>query len=288
MKVANQKARKTQVIAIGNQKGGVAKSTVATHLAAALAELGKKSLIWDLDGNSGTTQIFLIPPTFLGSYEVMIGDERPEDVILTNDPDVGIILPAGVDVIIARRNIENLDETLRSRNRFSDGRDSLQGPLEQLEGKYDYIFLDTAPNTNPPTMAAYKAAKWFILTAIPDPLAIQGLNEAMEDIKAVRENGNPELRLLGVVLSCVDRRTRLAIQLTAFVKESFPDECGTFETGISRAVAIPEAQGVGKTIFQTEPSHKVTEEYRKLAREFESRILDLDNEHTNLQEVANA
>jgi len=280
--------RQTKVIAIGNQKGGVAKSTTATHLAAAFAELGRKSLIWDLDGNSGTTQSFLIPPTFLGSYEVMIGEERPEDVILSNDPEVGISLPVGVDVIIARRNIENLDETLRSHNRFADGRDSLLTPLQQLEGKYDYVFLDTAPNTNPPTMAAYKAAKWFILTATPDPLAIQGLNEAMEDIKAVREHGNANLRLLGVVLSCVDRRTRLAMQLTSFVKESFPANSGTFETEISRAVAIPEAQGVGKTIFQTEPSHKVAEEYRKLAREVEARIHMLEAEEAGFMEVANA
>ena len=280
--------RNTSVIAIGNQKGGVAKSTTATHLAAALAELGRKSLIWDLDGNSGTTQSFLIPPTFLGSYEVMIGEERPEDVILSNDPEVGISLPKGVDVIIARRNLENLDETLRFHNRFADGRDSLLAPLQQLQGNYDYVFLDTAPNTNPPTMAAYKAAQWFILTATPDPLAIQGLNEAMEDIQAVREHGNSDLRLLGVVLSCVDRRTRLAMQLTSFVKEAFPTNTGTFQTQISRAVAIPEAQGVGKTIFQTEPAHKVAEEYRKLARELEERIYRLEIEESDFMEVANA
>ena len=264
--------RKTRIIAVGNQKGGVCKSTVSTHLAAALAELGRKVLIWDLDSNSGTTRCFGIPQTFLGAYEVMIGEEKAEDVILTNDPEIGIDLPRNVDVIIARRNLDTLDETLRAKNRFADGRDSLRAPLEQLNGVYDYIFLDTAPNTNPPTMAAYKAAEWFILSATPDPLAIQGLNDAMADIQAVRDHGNPDLQLLGVVLSCVDRRTRLAIQLISFVHDAFPEHAGPFNAQISRAVVIPEAQKVGKTVFQTDPAHKIAEQYRQLAREFEKRL----------------
>lgn len=285
--------RKTRVIAVGNQKGGVGKSTVSTHLAAALAELGRKVLIWDLDSNSGTTRCFGIPQTFLGAYEVMIGDERAEDVLLTNDPDIGIKLPHNVDVIIARRNLDTLDETLRARNRFADGRDSLKAPLEQLQGIYDYIFFDTAPNTNPPTMAAYKAAQWFILSATPDPLSIQGLNDAMADIKAVREHGNPELQLLGVVLSCVDRRTRLAIQLTSFVQEAFPDLAGPFNTQIGRAVAIPEAQKLGKTVFQTDPAHKIAEQYRQLARELEQRFeareqQNIEQQNWMMSEVVNA
>lgn len=281
--------RKTRIIAVGNQKGGVCKSTVSTHLAAALAELGRKVLIWDLDSNSGTTRCFGVPQTFLGAYEVMIGEEKPEDVILTNDPEIGIDLPRNVDVIIARRNLDTLDETLRARNRFADGRDSLKIPLEQLKGVYDYIFLDTAPNTNPPTMAAYKSAEWFLLSATPDPLAIQGLNDAMADIQAVRDHGNPNLQLLGVVLSCVDRRTRLAIQLISFVEDAFPELAGPFSAQISRAVAIPEAQKLGKTVFQTDAAHKITEQYRQLAREVEKRLEIRERETTvSRGEVVNA
>lgn len=271
MEAANS-GLKTRIIAVGNQKGGVGKSTVSTHLAAALGEMGRRCLIWDLDSNSGTTRCFNVPETFLGAYEVMIGDEEPWDVVITNDPSEGLRLPKNVDLIIARRNLDTLDETLRSRNRFADGRDSLKGPLAKLQGHYDYILLDTAPNTNPPTMAAYKAAQWFIISAIPDPLAIKGINDAMADIQAVRDNGNPELELLGVVLSCVDRRTRLAIQLSSFVHEAFPEHAGSFNVQLSRAVAIPEAQKLGQTVLQCNPGHKVAEEYRQLALELESRL----------------
>lgn len=265
--------RKTRVIAIGNQKGGVGKSTVSTNLAAALGEMGRKCLIWDLDSNSGTTRCFKLPETFLGSFEVMIGDEEPQDVIVSNDPVERLFLPENVDVIIARRNLDNLDQTLRSRNRFADGRDSLKEPLAKLNGKYDYIFLDTAPNTSPPTMAAYKSAEWFIISAIPESLAVEGINDAMADIQAVRENGNPGLQLLGVVLSCVDRRTRLAIQLSSFVHEAFPEHVGSFNVQLSRAVAVPEAQKIGQTLLQAEPLHKVSDQYRELARELEARLV---------------
>lgn len=294
---SESETKRTRVIAVGNQKGGVGKSTVSTHLAAALGEMGRKCLIWDLDSNSGTTRCFNIPETFLGAFEVMIGDEEPEDIIITNDPTEKIVLPKNVDLIIARRNLDRLDEILRSRNRFADGRDSLRAPLEKLRGKYDYIFLDTAPNTNPPTMAAYKAAEWFIVSAIPDPLAIKGINDAMADIQAVRENGNPRLELLGVVLSCVDRRTRLAIQLSSFVHEAFPQHGGSFHVQLSRSVAIPEAQKLGKTVLEADPTHKMAEQYRELAREVEARLelrekLSLQSSEQELQgqleRVANA
>jgi len=285
----SEQGRRTRIIAVGNQKGGVGKSTVSTHLAAALGEMGRKCLIWDLDSNSGTTRCFNLPETFLGAFEVMIGDEEPRDVIISNDPVEGLHLPENVDVIIARRNLDTLDETLLSRNRFADGRDSLKAPLEKLQGQYDYIFLDTAPNTNPPTMAAYKTAEWFIISAIPDPLAIKGINDAMADIEAVRENGNPGLQLLGVVLSCVDRRTRLAIQLSSFVHEAFPVYSGSFQVQLSRSVAIPEAQKYGKTVLQADPTHKTAEQYRQLAREFEERLAIRERETTPaIAEAANA
>jgi chromosome partitioning protein len=118
---------------------------------------------------------------------------------------------------------------------------------------------------------------------MPETFAIQGLNNALKDIQSVRDHGgNPNLTLIGVVLSNVDGRlTRLARELLSYVEETFaqtPPWLRKYETTISRTTVIPAAQKIGKTIFQTEPHHKVTEQFRALAREFESRMALLDQE----------
>jgi chromosome partitioning protein len=270
-----QETGQTKVIAVGNQKGGVGKTTNTVHIATALCELGRKCLIWDLDMNHGATLHFGIPSeSFLGTYEILMGDEKPEDLILTND-DEGVELPSNLDLIPARRTLENIDEALAARDKFLNKPDVLIEPIRQLRGRYDYIFLDTAPNATTPTIAAYKAADWFILSALPEIFAIAGLNDALADIDKARRRGNRNLRLLGVVVSCTDKRTTLSNQLTQYVEQIFcPDgsKSAKFDTTISRAVVIPKAQKVGKTIFQTNSTHKVTDEYRQLAREIEARL----------------
>lgn len=272
--------RKTWVIAVGNQKGGVGKTTNTVAIATALGEMGRKCLIWDLDMNHGATRHFGIPSEgFLGTFEILIGDENPAAVIITNGEE-GIELPENVDIIPARRTLEKIDQALAAKNKFLITQDVLREPVQSLIGQYDYIFLDTAPNATTPTIASYKAADWFLLSAMPDPFAIAGLNDALKDIAAAREHGNPRLRLLGVILSSVDMRTSLANTLTEYVEKLFaPDghESAKFKTIISRSTVIPQAQKLGKTIFQTHPTHKVTEQYRELAHEIEARLAEYTN-----------
>lgn len=269
----------TRVIAIGNQKGGVAKTTNAVHIATALGEMGRRCLIWDLDMNHGATLHFGIPSEgFLGTFEVLIGEEQPEDVIITNE-DEDVDLPENVHLISARRNLEKIDQALVAKNKFIITQDVLIKPLQNLRGRYDYIFLDTAPNATTPTIAAYKAAELFILSAMPDPFAIAGLNDALADIQDAQRHGNFRLRLLGVILSGVDRRTRLANTLNEYVDQIFsPDgrKSAKFRTTISRSTVVPQAQKLGKTLFQTHAMHMVTEQYRGIAREIEERLAEYE------------
>lgn len=268
-------SRKTRVIAVGNQKGGVGKTTTTVHLARALAELGRRCLIIDLDMNHGATNHFNIPPAYLGSYEVLLGSETPETVVVTNDPEEEIELPKNLDIIPASRKLENIDAALREKDKMIEPHRVLVEPLESLRGLYDYVFLDTAPNATIPTIAAYKTAEWFILSAMPETFAIQGLNDAIMDIKAAREHGNPNLRLLGVSLCNVEGRTKLSKGLLDYVEKSFADQDGVsrkFNTTIPRSTVVSTAQKLGKTLFETEPDHKVTQAYRELAREVEERI----------------
>ena len=273
--VAEDTGRFTHVIAVGNQKGGVCKTTNTVHMASALGELGRRCLVIDLDMNHGSTLHFGIDPdAFLGSFEVLVGAEQPIDVIITN-ADQEVELPPNVDVIPARRRLESIDQELAKQNKFLVTQDVLVEPLKTLKGRYDYIFLDTAPNATTPTIASYKAADWFILSAMPDPFAIAGINDALQDIQGAQVHGNHHLRLLGVLLSCVDSRTRLSRSLTSHVEEIFSmegKESLKFDTEISRSIVVPGAQRVGKTVFQTAPAHKVTDQYRAVAREIEDRI----------------
>ena len=261
--------------AIGNQKGGVSKTTNCVHLAAALAELQRRVLIVDLDANAGATRHFGIPPeSYLGTFEVLVGLEQPEDVLISAE-DEEVDLPAHVSLMPANRKLERVEQALLSQNKFVVLQDVLIKPLERLTPLFDYIFLDTAPNAMVPTIAAYKAVDYFLLSAIPDPFAIAGLSDALADIEAARAHGNPRLTLLGVVLSMMDRRTDLAKTLRDYVQQKFAldgHESLKFATTIDRSTEVPKAQREGKTLFQTNPVHKVTDQYRQLAREVELRL----------------
>jgi chromosome partitioning protein len=285
--------RHTRVIAVGNQKGGVGKTTNTVHIARALAESGRKVLIIDLDMNHSATRHFGVEPeAFLGSFEMLMGDEPAENLVLTAaDKEEGVSLPDNLDLIAAARKLEGIDQAVMSKSKFMTPLEVMKAPLESLRGKYDYIFLDTAPNATLPTLAAYMNADYFILSAMPDPFAIAGLNDAVRDIMDARTRGNMKLALLGVVISGVDKRTSLANSLTEFVEKSFKtgeqSDSVKFKTSIGRSTVIPQTQKVGKTLFETHSTHKITDEYRALAQEIEERLRKIEGPlNTDLVEKA--
>jgi chromosome partitioning protein len=279
--------RNTRVIAIGNQKGGVGKTTSAVHIAAALGERGRLCLLWDLDMNHNATKQFGVPPdSFLGTFEVLIGAEKAVDVILKPGEVEGVELPTNVHLIPAKRKLEAIGQVLAEQDKFQAPQDILLDPLRSLHGLYDYIILDTAPNATLPTVAAYKAADYFILSAQPEPWAVEGLNDALKDIQAVQRRGNERLKLLGVIVASVDKRTRLAVALTDYVEKVFG--AAKFRSIISRSTVVPDSQRAMKTLFQTVPNHPVTDQYRQIAQEIETRIAGFATTPTELvTEVAN-
>ncbi|MBS1701783.1 MAG: ParA family protein [Armatimonadetes bacterium] len=273
---------KTRVIAVGNQKGGVGKTTNTVHLARALVELGRKVLIIDLDMNhSATRHLGIEPEAFMGSFEMLVGDEPAINLVVSSD-DEDTQIPEGLDIIPAARKLEGIDQAVMSKSKFVTPKEVLKNPLDSLRGRYDYIFLDTAPNATLPTLAAYMTADYFILSAMPDPFAIAGLNDAMRDVMDARQKGNPKLAILGVIVSGVDKRTSLANALSDFVEQSFrldaEGESVKFRTSIGRSTVIPLAQKVGRTVFETNSQHKLTDQYRALAREVEARLAKLERQ----------
>jgi len=267
------KQRHTEIIAVGNQKGGVGKTSNTLHLAAALGEMGKKTLVIDLDGNCGATRGCGLGTDWLGTFEALMGQD-PADLIVTSDPIEGTELPVNVELLPARRNLESFEEEYRRENKFAEPSGTLKPVLDSLRGQYDFIFLDTAPNASAPTVASYRSADWFILSTEPAKLSVEGLTDALTDIMAVREQGNAGLRLLGVIMCKVRSGTRIASTYMDRIKREFAaaGELGAFETYISMATAIESAQDVGKTLFQTEPTHKVADQYRAIAKEMLKRL----------------
>ena len=280
----------TQIIGVANHKGGVCKTTNAIHLAAALGERGRKCLVIDLDGNLGLTQSFDIPVTKHGTFHMLLGEEQPEDVIISNEseqermsrPGELIRLPKNVDVIPANRRIEKFEEEFAGKEgmEFVAPFDTLQAPLTSLDGKYDYIFLDTAPSTGCLTVAAYKCAHWFIFSSTAEKLSVDALRRSLKDLVAA-QNVNEQLRLLGVVMSQVDIRRKLERSYIEKVGRDLEAAggFGLFETVIPSRAVVAKASTLCVSLFDYEPqaqelktANEVRDLYRAAAKEIEDRV----------------
>ena len=265
----------TVVIAVGNQKGGVGKTTNTIQLAGALAESGRRTLIIDLDMTSGATKALRAPTEgWISSFELLTGAESAIDTVIT-DQEPEVPLPPKVHLIPSSRKLAELD-TFLLQNPWVVHQDLLIEPIAQLRGQYDYIFLDTPPQKTKTTIPALKVADFAILSAMPDHLAVSALGEALQDIATAQRHANPRLMLLGVIVCAMPRpRTRLARQLVGYVERTCTTPEGRtllFSTEITRSVVVQEAQRVGKTVLQYQPGHPIANEYRALAREVETRL----------------
>ena len=167
------------VIAVGNQKGGVGKTTTAVHVASGLANRGHHTLLWDLDPSAGATKhLGLTPDAYPGSLELLLGDLTPEEAPITASNDE-LWLPERLDIIPSKRRLETVDSEIAARSRFWNRLDILNQPLQALRQTYDIIVLDTPPSTVlSPSLAAYASSDWFLLAAMPDPLSVTGLADA--------------------------------------------------------------------------------------------------------------
>jgi chromosome partitioning protein len=252
-----------KIIAIANQKGGVGKTTTAVNLGAALAELGHRILIVDLDPQANATSSFGLEGIGeISLYEPLLGEASITDKILPTRRDDLFIVPADIDlagaeVEIARmpNHLTRLAETLK--------------PLHADE-TFDFVFLDCPPSLGILMSNALAAADELLTPIQCEYFALEGLVKIVRLIEQVLDSGaNQRLELAGIVMTMFDARTKLSQQVVADVRKHFGER--VYETVIPRSVRLSEAPSFGKSILEYAPSGPAAQAYRALAREFMKR-----------------
>ena len=268
------------VIAVGNQKGGVGKTTTAVHLAHGLANRGHRVLLMDLDPSAGATlHLGVCPDEYHGVYELLTGEADLDQCLLDRSEHASV--PEGLTLMPSSRRLESIDRVLGEANRFTLPADVLVPPTAQLRSRFDIIVLDTPPSTALSTsLSAYKVADYFVLATLAEPLAVSGLCMTARDIDAVRRHGNTDIRMLGICVGSVPPRTLISAWTIANLDEAFPGPSGPesptalrFEPVIRRSTVVPRVQRMGRTLFDMLPAHPVTAEFESLARSVEHRIV---------------
>ncbi len=247
-----------RIVAIANQKGGVGKSTTAVSLGAALAEIGYRILVVDLDpqGNASTGMGIRHEHRSVTSYDVIVA-ERPVRDAIVHSPVPGLdAIPSTID--LAGAEIELVSAFSR------EGR-LKRGLAGVSEGAYDFIFLDCPPSLGLITVNALTAADELIVPIQCEYYALEGLGQLLRNVSLVQQNINPELRLTGIVMTMFDPRTKLSEQVVAEVQRFFGEL--VYDAIIPRTVRLSEAPGYGVPITVYDSKSKGAESYRLLARE---------------------
>ncbi|MDF3414997.1 ParA family protein [Sulfitobacter sp. M57] len=249
-----------KIIAVANQKGGVGKTTTTINLAAALVEHGKKVLVVDLDpqGNASTGLGIEVDDREFTTYELLLEDIDLSDVIQPTSYDGLCIVPATVDLSSA--DIELMSAEKRS---FL-----LHDALRQTqmdEFGFDYILIDCPPSLNLLTVNAMIAAHSILVPLQSEFFALEGLSQLMMTVREVRQSGNRDLRIEGVVLTMYDSRNNLSQQVESDARSNLGEL--VFKTMIPRNVRVSEAPSFAMPVLNYDSQSKGAVAYRALAKE---------------------
>ena len=259
-----------RVIALMNQKGGVGKTTTTVNLGAALAEMGRRVCLIDLDPQAHLTINYGVEVTAeqKSTYDLLAAGAGFLETAIKLDKRVAL-LPASIDLAGAELEIagvENRETILRSR-------------LEAAEHDFDYVLLDCPPSLGLLTINALSAADEVLIPMQAHFFALQGVGKLLETIQMVQAGINPELSVAGMVLTMWDSQAKLSADVVNDLHRFISEAAGTdlpwasakvFDTKIRRNIKLAESPGFGKTILDYDPHSNGAADYRALAKEVDS------------------
>lgn len=246
-----------RIIAVANQKGGVGKTTTTINLGASLAHAGKKVLLVDSDAQGNATSGLGISKGEVEEdiYDVLINETPARDVILPSSRENMDIIPASIQLAGAEVELSGCE---RREMR-------LKNALDPVRDQYDYILIDCPPSLGHLTINAFTASDSVLIPVQCEYYALEGLSQLLNTVRLVQKHFNTNLKIEGVLLTMLDRRTNLGYEVVEEVKKYFHEK--VYETIIPRNVRLSEAPSYGLSIIDYDAQSIGAQTYQDLAKE---------------------